>query len=39
VNILIDEGLVGIEPVAYLFGEDAEQTASQAITIAKLLAT
>ncbi len=39
VNILIDEGLVGIEPVVYLFSEDAEQAATQAISLAKLLAT
>ena len=39
VDILIDEGLVGIEPVVYLFSEDAEQAASHAIAIAKLLAT
>ncbi|MFX1563119.1 MAG: thiamine-phosphate synthase family protein [Promethearchaeota archaeon] len=38
VDVLIDKGLVGIEPVAYLFAKNAEQAATQAIALAKLLA-
>jgi predicted fused transcriptional regulator/phosphomethylpyrimidine kinase/predicted transcriptional regulator len=38
VDVLIDKGLVGIEAVAYLFAEDAEQAASKAISLAKQLA-
>lgn len=38
VDVLIDKGLVGIEPVAYLFAEDAEKAATKAIALAKLLA-
>lgn len=37
VDVLIDKGLIGIEAVAYLFAKDAEQAASQAIALAKLL--
>ncbi|MFW9934524.1 MAG: thiamine-phosphate synthase family protein [Candidatus Thorarchaeota archaeon] len=37
VDAVIDKGLVGIEPVTYLFAEDAKKAASQAIAIAQLL--
>jgi len=37
VDVLIDKGLIGIEPVTYLFTEDAEKVANLAIALARLL--
>ena len=37
VDVIIDKGLVGIEPVTYLFAQSAENAAKRAISLAKRL--
>jgi len=38
INVLIDKGLIGIEPVVYLFASDAETVTKMSIKIAKEMA-